>query len=500
MESSMATLDIESVVKEINSKMGSIVGVRVYMGVADGLGKLLYIDSELEQFKDFILNFVKNNFKYLKIGEHSLPISGRNIMFFRYPKAIVILYSTKGRVGQLLSFKSLMPKYEGYFDEIIGDITLEPTPAALEIAEISPAPEVIPTIPVKEVKKAIFSRDQAYFSNIYPKITKKLKEGAKFSLVISIILNYSDGQNSFQEIFDKLAVSLDECTKEFYRLYKANKIKLPDYELYQLNCPNCKAEAYKVIPAELLKASPNNYTRFQVSPATCDHTFYVILDKKGKIKITPLLKVRDIYDEIDFTSLRIEKMIEFFGQDIFFSIFHAVFFKCSVIFLESSNFAEQISVFMKNFFPQITYGKEIQSLSRDEYLKINKRYSDSLVIDLLSNIIVNEPYETEDMDFELRLFRKVLKEKDAKVQVLRTHSEFERLILLIDTILTEIEMYKEIKENELIELMKIKHNVSLERSEIPVIKELAEIYYSVDIRKKITKTLVGKVSDFFESI
>jgi hypothetical protein len=48
--------------------------------------------------------------------------------------------------------------------------------------------------------------------------------------------------------------------------------------------------------------------------------------------------------------------------------------------------------------------------------------------------------------------------------------------------------------------MKTKHNIILERSEIPVIKELADIYYAVDIRKKIVKTLVGQVSDWFESI
>jgi hypothetical protein len=48
-------------------------------------------------------------------------------------------------------------------------------------------------------------------------------------------------------------------------------------------------------------------------------------------------------------------------------------------------------------------------------------------------------------------------------------------------------------------LMKTKHNIHLERSEIPIIKELADVYYSQDIRKKIIKTLVGRASDFFQS-
>ncbi|MFX1297807.1 MAG: hypothetical protein ACFFD2_23550 [Promethearchaeota archaeon] len=496
----MATPDIFSVVKEINSKMGSILGVRVYIAVTDGLGNVLYMDSELEQFQDFILNFVKINFKFLKIGEHSLPISGKNIMFFRYPRAIIVLYSSKGRVGQLLSFKSLMPKYKDYFDGLVGEVPVQPIPARMIVEEIPGKPGVIPTVPVVEVERAVFSRSESYYGEIYPIIAKKLKAGAKFSLTISIILNYSDGENSFQDIKEKVTMGQAELITEMYKLCKANMIKIPDFELFQVNCPSCKAMGYKFVPTALLKSSPNNYMRFQVSPLTCDHTFYVILDKKGKVKTNSIPKLRDISEKIDFSELFIEKLIEFFGQDVFFNIFHSIFFKYSVVFLESTNFAEQICEFIKNFFPQITYGNEIKSLTREDYLKSSKKYGDCLVIDLVSNIIANEPYETEDLDFELRLFRKVLQEKDIKVQILKTHSEFERLILLIDTLLTEIEMYKEIKEDELIKTMKMKHNITLERSEIPIIKELADIYYGVDIRKKITKTLVGKVSDFFDGI
>ncbi len=496
----MATASVNDIVKDIVSKMGSIVGVRVYLGLADGTGKLMYIDNELEQFKDFIINFVVNNFKYLKIGEHSLPISGKNIMFFRYPKAILVLYSTKGRVGQLLSFKSLMTKYQAEIDSLVGEITVEATPIQLEVEEIEPAPEIIPTVPVKTIEKAIFSWGRAYYREIFPRITKKLKGSEKFSLTTSVILNYSDGENSLLDIFDKLNISQQEALREAYKLLKANKLKFPEHELYIINCPICKNETFKLVPTDFIKKSPQDYIRFQASTAACDHASYVVVDKKGKMKVNAIKRIRDISGEIDLSELSIEKLIMFFGQDVFFSIFHAVFFKHPVVFLEDDNFAQSICDFVKNFFPNISYGNEIQSLTRVDFLKIGKKYSDALVIDLNSNIIVNEPYETEDLEFELKLFRKVLEEKDEQIQILKTHSEFERLILMIDTILNEIEMFKEIKEDELIKIMREKHNIDLERSEIPVIKELADIYYGIDIRKKITKTLVGKVSDFFDSI
>lgn len=487
---------MDQIVREIANKMGSILAVRIHVGIADSQGNLLHIDSELEQFKDFIQNFVQNNFGYLQAGDHSLPISGKNIMFFRLPKAMIIIYSARGRVGQLLSFKSLLPKYTNSFDPFISNVV-----SSAPVREhVQPELETIPSVPVEIIEKIVLSRESLYFSEIFPKLSKKIKGSAKFSLNTSVILNYSDGVTSVLDLYDRLEISKDEFLTVFYKLNKSGWIKVPDYELFQVDCPTCKSFYHKFIPMELLKSSPKGFVRFQFASSLCDHTCYVIIDKKGKIKTKVIPRIEDIGDEVDLSKLSIKKLIQFFGQDIFFSLFHSIFFKHSVLFLESEANAEKISNFMVNFFPQVVYGDQIRSMLREEYLKLSKKYADFLVIDLNSNIVVNEPYETEDFDFELELFRKILREKDEKIQILKTHAEFERLILNIDTILNEIERFKEIKEDELIDLMKKEHNLVLERSEIPIIKELADIYYDVDIRKKITKTLVGQVSDWLSGI
>ena len=492
----VATPSIESIAREITTKLGGILAVRIYLGVADSLGNIIYADSELEQFHSFVSTFVNNNFKYLKVGDHSLPISGKNIMFFRLRKAMLIMYSIKGRVGQLLTFKSLLPKYMDSFDSFVPDVQAE----AFQPPVVGSAQAVTEAAPTVPVSKVVFSRREAFYKEIYPKLNKKIKEGAKFSLAVSVILNYSDGVNSILDLFDKLEIEQHVFFSESYKLYKANWIKIPDYEFFQIGCPNCKSENYQLIPSEFLKTSPNGYIRFQISCGNCDHASYVTIDKKKKIKSKIIPKLKDIEDEIDFSELSIEKLIQFLGQDNFFNLFHATFFKNKVLFLESNHYAEKISDFMKNFFPQVSYQEEIQSISRNDYLKLSKKFADFLVIDLNSNIVVNEPYEPEELDFELRLFREILKEADQKVQILKTHAEFERLILNIDSILNEIELFKEIKEDELIDLMQKNHNIVLERSDIPVIKELADIYYGVDVRKKITKTLVGQVSDWLEGI
>jgi len=487
---------LDKVARDIVSKLGVILGIRIYIGIIDRLGNTLYLDREMEPFTQFITTFVGNNFKYLKIGDHSLPISGKNIMFFRISdKVAIVLYSEKGRIGQFLSFKSLMPKYRQKIDDLIGGI--EPETVGIELKADKAGTTQVQV--VKPVGPVIFSRKEIFYNSIHPKLEKKIKETDKFNLIVSIILNYSNGQNTLLDLLEKADVKENEFYTEFTKILKAKWIKVQGFELYQVNCPVCKILSYRFVPIEFLEKSPHGYIRFQ-QKGFCEHTYYVLIDKKQKIKTKQITEIKKLRDEIDFSNLSIENLIEFLGEDVFFSLFHATFYKHQVIFLESENNTEKIGEFMKNFFPQTLYGTSIQSLAREGYLKQGKNYTDDLVIDLNSNIIVNEPYEAEDFDFESKLFRKILKEKDAKVQILKTYSEFERLILLIDTLLTEIEMYKEIKEDELINLMKTKHNIILERSEIPVIKELASIYYSVDIRKKIVKTLVGQVSDWFENI
>ncbi|MDD1777273.1 MAG: hypothetical protein LUQ65_03820 [Candidatus Helarchaeota archaeon] len=488
--------NIDSIAKEIVSKMGNILGVRIHLAIMDRLGNSHYMDRELEPFKSFLTTFVSNNFRYLKVGDHSLPISGKNIMFFRTSdKVMIILYSAKGRIGQFLSFKSMMPKYQQKIDELVADVEPEVMGIDFKAGKLGAGQVAL----VKPVERVIFSRRTSFYQGIYPKLEKKIKESDKFNLTVSIILNYSNGQTNLLDLIDKHEIKEEEFYTEFYKLFKAKWIKIPDFELYQISCPVCKSMSYRLVPPEFLDKSPHNAIRFQQAGA-CGHAYYTTIDKKQKIKTKQIAELKKMRGEIEFTNLSIEKLIEFFGEDVFFSLFHAIFFKYSVLFLESGKNAEKISEFMKNFFPQVVYGTQIQSITKDEFLKQNKKYTDFLVIDLISNIIINEPYESEDFDFEAKLFRNILKEKDNKVQILKTYSEFERLILHIDSLLNEIEMYKEIKEDELINLMKTKHDILLERSEIPVIKELADIYYGVDIRKKIIKTLVGQVSDWFESI
>jgi hypothetical protein len=98
------------------------------------------------------------------------------------------------------------------------------------------------------------------------------------------------------------------------------------------------------------------------------------------------------------------------------------------------------------------------------------------------------------------LFTKILKIKEINMQVLATNREFERLILITDKILSEIKDMPEISEDTLIKKMKAEQDITIDRSEIPIIQKLAEIYYAIDVSKKIKRTLSGQLSGFFDIV
>ena len=66
---------VYNIVKEITQKLGELLGVRVYITITDPEGNFIASDAVFEEYKEFIQGFIKNNFEYLRIGDHSIPLS-----------------------------------------------------------------------------------------------------------------------------------------------------------------------------------------------------------------------------------------------------------------------------------------------------------------------------------------------------------------------------------------------------------------------------------------
>ena len=199
-----------NIAKEIWTNFGRLLGTRPYIAIVDGAGIIHYIDSDLKEYENFISNFVSTNFNLLKVGDHSLPLGGINLAFFKVSyKTMIILHTKKGRSGQLLAFKSKMFDYAKIIDTFIGEVAIIAPPIRVQddSAGIDHEPEVLPptAMPKTRVIKTI------------PVIVKKLSGKEKFPLEEAQILQYCDGEHSIEEI--------SEVT-EYPRLKVDNVIKM----------------------------------------------------------------------------------------------------------------------------------------------------------------------------------------------------------------------------------------------------------------------------------
>lgn len=475
--------------------MGSLIGVKVYVAVLNKEGDYIYSDEAFdEQQFDFIKKFVQTNFNYLKKGEHSIPLSSENIIFFKTSNnTMTILYNPKGKIGQLLAFKSMINNYSNSLDSsiITGEVP--------KIEEIKEVPNLIESAQ-KAIEAYSISRRKKYYSKIKPILSRELKKKDKFNLTQSIILNKCDGNFSLSNIMEITDLNESEVIENIYNFYTKKVIELKDFELLRIQCPECKKEATLFLPKVILSKSEIG-VRIQLFPPECGHTFVAFIDKKLKIKTKPIEKLIDPEDSLDLTNLSIEKLISFFGQDIFFNIFHAIFFRFYTVFIGEEEVIKIITQFLRKIFAQLEYGRHIFSINQAEFEKNTAKYREFLIIDFDSMITI-DPYEEKEelFDFEFKLFKKVLKTKGDTPQILETYSEFERLILLTDTVLKELEPIKQISEDDLMKTMDSKYQMTINRYEIPVIKKLSEIYYNTDILKKVTRTVVGQMSNWFEKI
>ena len=289
----------------------------------------------------------------------------------------------------------------------------------------------------------------------------------------------------------------NEVLALLYKFLEKKQLFFKEYGFLKISCPQCKDLAYLFIPKFILDVYQTNL-RVQCHPEGCDHTFTALIDKKLRIKTTIIEKLSKPRDELDISKLSIKNLISYLGEDLFFSIFHAIFIQLKIVFIGEEAIIKDITQFFKRIFPQLKYGNDIININQTEFKKNFKKYKKNLVIDFNSHTII-DPYQDDLFDFEFKLFKKVLKIEDENLQILTTNSEFERLILLTEKILKDIEFFKNISEDVLIKNVSTLHGIKLNRYEIPVIKQISNIYYNTDISKKITSTVASQVSGWFDT-
>ncbi|NHI92474.1 MAG: hypothetical protein EAX96_08215 [Candidatus Lokiarchaeota archaeon] len=188
--------EYEKVAKLIYSKIGESLQTRPYIAIYDYNGNSLYQDKNLQDFSDTLSDFIKRNFKFLEVGDHSIPFSGRNLVIFRVTnKAAVVLYTIKGYVGQILSFKTILPEISFELDKIMGDI-----------------PEFVPAAPAFSIESEV-PTEKKEIAKIFPNITKNVKKKDKFLIEEMAVLRFADGKNTIKEIVEKTGTNQEDVLR-----------------------------------------------------------------------------------------------------------------------------------------------------------------------------------------------------------------------------------------------------------------------------------------------
>lgn len=229
----------ENIAKEILVNVGKLLATRPYIAIANISGTIQYIDPPLEIYAKFIQNFVYNNFNLLGIGEHSLPLGGVNLAFFKISaQAIVVLYTLKGITGQLLAFKPKMFDWSTRIDQLMGGVAA-PIPTPSPTPTFSPAPSPAPQYPVTsratvpEAAASVASAARTTPSSTeaaapgtkaglktVPFLMKKLTGKEKFPLEDAQILQFCDGTNSIEDICIKTGyprLKVDEVIRDYQK-------------------------------------------------------------------------------------------------------------------------------------------------------------------------------------------------------------------------------------------------------------------------------------------
>lgn len=230
--------------KRVAQEMGGILGVRVYISVLDPQGRILITDSAYdEELTNFLFNFVSKNYQFLDYGDHSFPISGKNLAIFRLSNSVLTLFTLKGHLGQLLAFKSKIDKYDimikphmagvspvtqtlavedapapdtpslkdqvsGLLDDLISEKTqtqtqTQSTEVQSTAAEAAPAPA--PRLSTKKVQRV-------------PKLIRDLTSKDKFPIEEIQVLQACDGYRNFKEISEKTDIPqlrVEELVKKY---------------------------------------------------------------------------------------------------------------------------------------------------------------------------------------------------------------------------------------------------------------------------------------------
>ena len=201
------------IIRSIKKDISQFSSVRPYLAVIDGMSTIHYMDEDLESFREFITNFNDTSFGILGVGDHSLPIGRENLLFLKLsPKFLLIIYTKKGKIGELIRVKSKLNNYIQGIDNHIGDIDLSKAKSTTFAERVG-----------KEDEKA---KLKSKILSIYPSVNQDQIEKQKFPIDEARVLRLCNGETPIVEIMEKTGKTRIFINKIINKYKKKGFLKL----------------------------------------------------------------------------------------------------------------------------------------------------------------------------------------------------------------------------------------------------------------------------------
>ncbi|MFX0132715.1 MAG: zinc ribbon domain-containing protein [Candidatus Hodarchaeota archaeon] len=188
---------MDAIANEIIEYMNKILSRTTYLGIFGENEKVYYMQGALKRYLPFLQSYIEENFNLLGIGDHSIPLSGVNLVFFKTSEhSIVVLHTREGPVGQLLAFKSRMFRFADRIEE-----------------------EIIKELPVKKKSRPKTHKVPAVSAERIPVLTVPI-EKKKFPMDEASILHIIDGEKTITEICQKTKIprlKVNEILKKYQK-------------------------------------------------------------------------------------------------------------------------------------------------------------------------------------------------------------------------------------------------------------------------------------------
>ena len=176
----MSVEDLVKLAEEIKNNLKLLLEGELSVGFVSITEGIVYLDAPLKKYQEYINNFSSENFKLLNIYDHSLPLSGIRLGFFKTSESSITILAASGDgpVGQLLVFKSRIDLFSERIEEIISKVRVTAPLIIEEEKEEGPPSE---------------------FDNIIPHIKDKYKK-KKYTMEEAVVIHQIDGEKSIAKI------------------------------------------------------------------------------------------------------------------------------------------------------------------------------------------------------------------------------------------------------------------------------------------------------------